>query len=1174
MPAYFIFSLEVTGAFIVFKCSLERFKIHALATAIASASSGAVLAQQELIEQSLEEPIFVIGYRKSLEESINNKQFSDGIIDTINAEDIGKTTDQNIAEALSRITGVSMRTQDGEGTQVTIRGANAQQNVISFNGVQLPSNDASQAVDLSAFSADLLSKIEVIKTPSADHIEGSLGAHIRLSTLKPLTAEEDVAVVNLQARNNDQVDDTNFKASGAFTKKFLDDRLGILATAYTESLDVRRDQYSVDSYRASRPSSIATDTSGNPLTDVIGITPGRANYELYLVERSRQGVATDIQWVASDTTELSFFLSSNKQTVSNSVFGTHVLAPEFDNMVEGQSVPGIGVDTQSAWTDPQADWHVLDTKTNTFTRYLNRFSPGELSQTEQEYSNSNNLLSLNLLQELGPDIELDLGFDYSETSQTPERSNELLLQNKLRLGPQQLLFTSADEIEPVGIDCTSGRCLIVAGQGEINLGATDSTADNRSTTSFNPDDIESFHFATLERELDTVDDEIVALHADFDWALASGDITELEFGFRLTQREKRVDTQSVGYSNISPDLVIVDQETGEVIPHPNGITDLDARLALVGENLPADDFLTSLGYARDNVTDGWPAYSADKAFRTVLNTNNPEFIPNQSETRIAEIDTQAVYLKVNFASAADRVAGDIGLRYVSTDISTSGSSGVSFHSDPLGLGRVLDPFVLRSLRDPSNPACAPILFYNRDIDTENRFSRVDGLGYDTNNTADFADDTPIADQGACFDQNALRDSENYTSWWLWRHSDVSTEAQYIYEPRQIDENGNLVASENRALRVFEAKGEHSYNNILPSANLRLQLNDESVLRGAFSKTISRPEIDLLRPGFSLTETVFGGDNRTGNTVSLTNPQLEPLESTNVDLSFEWYKNNNTLVAVGAFFKDMSNFTEVEEGVVFVDDLRNQGGVEAGDVYDTASLILSANELEGCMPRRIQGGFGDELRQDWVFSENDEDLCAEFNATTVRNGENAQILGLEFQYSQVFTSLPGSLSGLGAQFNYTFQDSEFGAGASELNSDQVLPELPVPFTPRDTVNATVFWEKYGHQLRLAYQQTSDQLAQRSWSNGSIWQEGRSSLDFSAIYSITDNFSISFLARNLTDDAFRTYYTSRFLDLGFTDESGASVLFDEGNPIDGSASKSRTVSEYKTGASFSFGVQFRL
>ncbi|GAB2505011.1 TonB-dependent receptor [Microbulbifer agarilyticus] len=1166
----------------------NRFRMSALSAAVLSVCSGHAFAQESGDESQYEalEEVQVTGLRASIEKSIDDKRFGGNIKDTINAEDIGKTTDQNIAEALSRVTGVSMQTADGEGTTITVRGANAQQNNISLNGVQLGSTGFSQAVDLSAYSADILSKIEVVKTPSADHDEGSLGANINLVSNKPLEVSEGFNI-NGQGRYNDLSEKENHKVSTTYTGKFFDDTVGVIVTAFDETNSVRKDQFAQENW-ISRTSQRATDQNGNVVNDVTGLVPYNTKMQLHQNDRDRQGVNLGVQWAATDATEVNANVSWNKQEIDSTMHEVKTRAGDFwtyNNMVEGEDYLWTG---PAAWTDPQEEWHTYNSDTRTFTKYLNRSALGDLSQAENKFTNENRIFSLDVNHELNDAVVISGGLNYSKAEEIPDQALYVNMQNYRRVNAWLTRFAPPGEAEPVGYDCTSGSCNLVAGEGFVDYGAVlhpDPNAlwDNSSTTGFNPDDLAAQHVSFLSRTVREVSDTQQAAYFDVDWDVDFAGVHKLEFGAKATSREKYVDNQTGQFNSIGEGVIIADPDTGQTYTIVEGITDIDGTFVTNGD-LGVDDFMQSLGYDRNNVTDGWQTVSAQRAFEVALNNPAAEFIPDDTETRSADLDTQALYFKANFSFLDEALSGDVGLRYVNTTVDTTGYSGVNFHSSTGNLGRVLDAFTLRGLRDSSNPACAPVRDYGNAIEIDDpatpdidentidgdpqnqeelRWSRVDGLGWDTQGTADRSDDTPIADQGACFEEFAVRGNMN--EYMLWRHSDVSTESNYIYGARDAD--GNPIV-EDRSLRSFAVTGEHEYNVLLPSLNLNYIFNDEMVGRLAVSKTMSRPQIDSLRPGFKVSETVWTDENGTGNAITLTNTKLDPLESNNLDLSFEWYFAENSLVAAGLFYKDMTNFEESQTIVTYMDDLRDLGLDENGAPYDTAELIKSADDLEGCMPRRIEGVA--EYDEDWLHSDELTDLCAKFQTTSITNGKGAEILGAELQYTQTYDMLPGVFAGLGTMFNYTYQDSAYEQEVSSLDPSLLLPELPVAYTPEHSYNATVFWEMNGHQLRLAYQGTSDQLARRVWDNGSLWQEGRGTLDLSASYALNDNVTLSFNAVNLTDEGVRHYYTSRFIQL--PDENGNLVAFDEGNPLDGGF-KGRTAEEYKTGTFYRLGVQAR-
>jgi len=95
---------------------------------------------QEQASEELEE-VVVTGLRGSLKASMETKRDALGVVDAINAEDIGKFPDTNLSEALQRITGVSIDRRNGEGALVTARGFGPAFNMITLNGRQMPAAD-------------------------------------------------------------------------------------------------------------------------------------------------------------------------------------------------------------------------------------------------------------------------------------------------------------------------------------------------------------------------------------------------------------------------------------------------------------------------------------------------------------------------------------------------------------------------------------------------------------------------------------------------------------------------------------------------------------------------------------------------------------------------------------------------------------------------------------------------------------------------------------------------------------------------------------------------------------------------------------------------------------------------------------------------------------------------
>ena len=103
-------------------------------TALAAASTpGTAFAQEQAVEAADEEAIVVTGIRSSLQSALSEKRNADSLIEVIQAEDIGKLPDQNLAEVLENVPGVQITREAGVGTGVQIRGTN--DNRVEINGV-------------------------------------------------------------------------------------------------------------------------------------------------------------------------------------------------------------------------------------------------------------------------------------------------------------------------------------------------------------------------------------------------------------------------------------------------------------------------------------------------------------------------------------------------------------------------------------------------------------------------------------------------------------------------------------------------------------------------------------------------------------------------------------------------------------------------------------------------------------------------------------------------------------------------------------------------------------------------------------------------------------------------------------------------------------------------------
>src|SRR3546814_2702280 len=129
-----------------------------------------------------EDEIVVTGFRASLDKALDQKRDSIAAVDVIVAEDIAKFPDQNLAESLQRIPGISIQRDAGEGRAITVRGLGAQFTRVRLNGMETiatstdgASANRDRAFDFNVFASELFTSLVVHKTASASLDEGSLG---------------------------------------------------------------------------------------------------------------------------------------------------------------------------------------------------------------------------------------------------------------------------------------------------------------------------------------------------------------------------------------------------------------------------------------------------------------------------------------------------------------------------------------------------------------------------------------------------------------------------------------------------------------------------------------------------------------------------------------------------------------------------------------------------------------------------------------------------------------------------------------------------------------------------------------------------------------------------------------------------------------------------------------
>jgi TonB-dependent receptor len=321
-----------------------------------------------------------------------------------------------------------------------------------------------------------------------------------------------------------------------------------------------------------------------------------------------------------------------------------------------------------------------------------------------------------------------------------------------------------------------------------------------------------------------------------------------------------------------------------------------------------------------------------------------------------------------------------------------------------------------------------------------------------------------------------------------------------------------VAVPNIATFSAPIQSEQSYVNLLPSLNLRYKAGDKLQFRAAVAKGISRPDFTDLQAytSMSLTTTQHTvGNNVIIDTVNLSgtasgNPMLKPIKSTQLDLTAEWYFAKNGSVTLAMFNKQLSDIIVKQSATTVLRDAAN-------------------NPLN-------------------------------FTVTSPVNGAKGHARGFELAFQRYLDMLPGWMSGIGVQANYTYVDSKttpydpvttpFCAGtstdAANLNLNingcdtdgRTFGNLPLTNLSKNAYNLALLYDYGPFSARVAYSWRSKYLQGvnvNGTRNGDgrladgtgvayalpTWSDAYGQVDAGVSYRFNDKFSLSVEAQNLNN-----------------------------------------------------------
>lgn len=945
------------------------------------------------------EEVIVTGFRASLADALQNKRDSNQIIESVSAEDIGKFPDQNVAESLQRLPGISIDRSNGQGTKARIRGLD--QNVTLLNddiflsGLELYTQgegNTRQTDSLEGIPSELLGGIDVYKSPNASQSESGLGGIINLKTRSPFDLQGTTLAGNVRYADSGE----GWEPLGAlvFSHEFSE-RLAVMA-----SVSYDKQLFQTDVLGGENRGGWRFSNRNDRLTVPQNYFAPEYRYATDRdEERERLGASLSVAFRPTDATEIEAqWFHSNLDILTQEGSMKFAFTGEGAALVTGNPSLPIEIDENG----------VLVRGT------INANSAEAISFVKNTDITSDNF-QLKFKFDNGGAWRASASAAYSKADQESASAN-----NDVRFTAYTVRGEDRVSFAPNASAPATFQYTYLNNNGTLptfNLVGNDDLFTNPSNGFFKS------HWAFG----DTTEAENWAVRADLQFDppfIESGGVT-FSGGIRLANRE-------------------VDYEFGRYLADYSGKGELD------GTDFGAN--WTPFGYFQD----GAIGYKS------------------------CELPASA-----NFQFAPCERFGN------------SPALITPYHTFTGTPGRV----------ETINSFWAPGHITGNTILVQNRGQMSDALAW----IQGLYPDTPFSFFPSPLE--TFRVEEKTTSAYLMADvgepSDryhINVGARVIRTELTVDQNAASnpnptfwgTDSWNGVLRDFTTVTfDRSYTDILPSANVVVDVTEDSKVRFSAARVMARQDLFQLGRGF---EQNFTRETNPGPFLDLFrftngstgNADLDPYRASQFDLSYEYYFGTQGLVAVTPFWKEVDSFITEEVQSIFVVD---QAGGREG-------------------PVRVPV-----------------------------NGEGGQIKGIELSGQYAFDW------GLGFAVNYTYSDSESGF------ENDVDSTVPIPGVPEHAFNATVYYQNYGFEARLSYgwrdksfdsnfgfadQTFVGTTATDLTRTYGVWNRDYYQVDAQLAYQVTDKLGVTLEGINLTEQDQSQYL--QFENLPFAFESGTRrILF---------------------------------
>jgi iron complex outermembrane recepter protein len=506
----------------------------------ANAATDATTAKEATSKKNDElQTVVVYGMAANLEKSLDIKRDAPVVLDSINSTELGRFPDADVADSLAHLPGITIdRTTGGEGQKITVRGLTSEYNIVTLNNRILASDDDGRDLAFDVLPAELITGADVLKSPQASAVEGSIGGTVNLRTASAFDNPGFHAGAHVEGNYNDMSELWGSKYSAFIENTNSAQTLGFVLGGVYSNANLRTDSLNAYNQNIYGPASYPYPTGPNlvppPGSTLLTATPCCITFGSIFDDKKRSALSGSLEWRPDPTFKL-----------TADALWTHLNDPQI-GYNESYYFPANPDGTP--WSNNAVVQNGVITAVT-----VNQFQPEMVNNTLNRKVDTY-LYGLNASWK--PLDRLTFGFDgYRSTASRPEGGQDTFVTAGLVNDSQ----VAEDILNVADVPHSLPNLNVVLPPSQ--LGLTACPAGSASTTNagycsytalmnsgfLNNNKYWSTHYVGLNGY--SVHDEITGLNLDGAWAVNTGFLDQLLFGVGYTDRKKTRDDSSNDWTN-------------------------------------------------------------------------------------------------------------------------------------------------------------------------------------------------------------------------------------------------------------------------------------------------------------------------------------------------------------------------------------------------------------------------------------------------------------------------------------------------------------------------------------------------------------------------------------------------------------------------------------------------